>query len=100
MQVQIRSRGIPLTAGSHARIERQVRLAFGRLGGDGGPVSRVRLAVADAKGDVEPGDLAVSVLVSTGAFAVIQIDERAASLERGVERALGRAVRAMERRLS
>jgi hypothetical protein len=105
MQIQIRFREIPLTADARARFERQVRLALGRLGGDRGPVSRVRVAVAgaecpgDAPGAPKRADVRCRVLVSFGPHAAIEVDERAPQIDVAVQRALARATRAVERRL-
>jgi len=100
MQMQIRSRGIPLTEDARRRIERRMRMAFSRYDGAPGPVSRVRVAVADAKDDAERQGVRCSVLVTMGGRAVIQVDERDRQLDVAVARAAERASRAVERRLA
>lgn len=100
MQMQIRSRGITLSEEAKRRIERRMRLALARYDGAPGPVSRVRVAVADGVGPGAADDVRCSVLVSMGPVAVIQIDERDRDLEAAVARAAERAGRAVERRLA
>jgi hypothetical protein len=77
-----------------------VRLALGRVAGARGPVSRVRVAIADGPGQSACEEAHCSLLVTMGSLAVIRIDESDRDLETAVQRAAERAGRAVQRRLA
>ena len=96
MHIDIQARGFRLTEALRAQAERRVRLA---LGSAGGRVRSVVMRLADENGPRGGVDKRCTIRANLPGGPPVVIEQQEADLYVAIDRAAGRAARAVSRRL-
>jgi hypothetical protein len=97
MQVNIRSDGVEIDAKQHRQIERLVRLGLTRFEPT---LRRVQVTVDHSLTPIHGSCWRAGIRVELNRLRDVAVDDVERQIEPAVERAVGRAARAVERRIA